>query len=191
MGAGRLTILENTTLFNNNRIGDYDHGWLLSQLVRDNHKTWLLYSSNMDGIFTLLGRNLPQFLISCVGLLLFTIWFWQYRIGPFREPAVHSRRNILAHIDAMGRFSWEFDQAASLIAQLRENSFLSLQQRLPGRGKQPDRVDPNLVASLTGLDPAVVESALYRKVTAEQDLIVASRCLQQLEKKLKKAQSAT
>ena len=183
MGTGRLTVLENNTLFNNRRIGENDHGWLLSWLVRDNHKTWLLYSSNMDGIFTLLRRNLPQFLLSSIGLLLFTVWFWQYRIGPLRRPASKEQRNILAHIDAMGRFHWQFDQAASLIGRIRENSLLGWQRRLPGRGREEGRVDPEQVASLTGLDPAVVENALYREVTTEQDLIVVSRCLQQLERR--------
>ncbi len=180
-GRGKLTILLENTLFNNRRIGRYDHGWLLNWLVRDDHKIWLLYAGNRDGIFTLLRRNLPRFLIACIGLLLFTVWYWQYRIGPFRHSTTSPRRNVLTHIDALGRFSWELDQAASLVDQIREQSRIYWQRRMPGKGQRDNRVDPAVVASLTGLDVTIIENALYRKVVTEQDIIIVSRCLQQLE----------
>lgn len=181
MGAGKITVLSSSSVFSNYQLEKSDHGWLLSWLVRDNQKTWLLYSNNMDGVFTLLGRNMPRFLVSLAGLILFALWFWQYRIGPLQESAQNGRRNILAHIEGLGRYSWECDRAASLVAGTRESVLQYWATRVPGNGHGDSRVDPAAVAEKTGLNRKDVEFALYGEVTSEHDLVVVSRCLQKLQ----------
>lgn len=179
MGTGKVTILCSSDIFSNYQLEKSDHGWLLSWLVQENKKTWLLYSNNMDGIFTLLGRYMSQFLVSLAGLIFFTLWFWQYRIGPLQESVHNGRRNILAHIEGSGRYSWECDRAASLVAGTRESVLQYWATRVPGNGNE--RVDSVALAEKTGINRKEVEFALYGEVSSEHDLVMVSRCLQKLQ----------
>ncbi|RTZ98144.1 MAG: hypothetical protein DSY90_05025 [Deltaproteobacteria bacterium] len=178
IGRGKMTVLTSCRIFNNYNIDAAGHGWLLAWLAGTHSRTWLLYSNNMDGIFSFLFRHMPAFLFSLCGWVIFFIWAHQYRIGSVREPKKTTRRHILAHIDGLGRFNWHIDKAASLIGRIREPVLHDWIRRLPGKG---DRlIDPAAVARLTGLTKEEVETGFSGPVTTEQDLIVVTRCLQKL-----------
>ena len=180
IGRGKLSVLSSTNIFDNANIDKAGRSWLLAWLVRDNAKTWLLYSNNMDGIFTLLVRHMPLFLVSLCGWVIFFIWAHQYRVGALREPKKRARCHILAHIDGLGRFNWHLDRADSLIARIREPLLQYWARRLPGKGNSP--VDPAAAARLTGLTEDEVKTGLFGPVNSEQELVVVTRCLQKLLK---------
>ncbi len=180
IGAGTLTVLSSMEIFTNDRIGSLDHAFLLAWLVRHNHKTWLLYSSNMEGIFTLLRHHQPGFFLALGVALVLLAWSWQFRIGPLRREDRLERRNLLAHIEASGRFAWRLDRAASLIAANREHALRRWAARCAGRpGVTPDA---GQIAARSGMTRTVVEWALFRKVGDEQECVQAARCLQKLDR---------
>ncbi len=180
IGAGRLTVLNSMEIFTNREIGSRDHGFLLAWLVGGDRKTWLLFSSNMDGIGTLLWRWQAPFLVGLAVLLALVAWTWQYRIGPLeKEENGQRRRNVLDHIDATGRYSWRIDRAASLLAANRDFFIRRWAARHAGRAGA--RVDLAQIAARTGMTPDEVETALARTVRTEQDLVAASHWLQRLQ----------
>ncbi len=178
IGKGKLTFLAASSIFSNSRIDGNGRAWLLAWLVKDNPNTWLLYSNNMDGIFTMLIHRMPRFLFSLAGLVLFFIWRYQYRIGPPRDPPDKTRRHILAHIDGLGQFNWDLDQAAGLLSRVREPVLQYWSRRSPRKGISA--IDPETVGRLSGLTGDEIKAGLFGTVKSEQDLIGVARTLQQL-----------
>jgi len=177
-GSGKVTVLTESSIFDNDEIEDTGHSYLLGWLVKDNHKVWLLYSNDVVGIYTLLYQNLPRFLFSFAGLVVFFIWMFQYRVGALHGYKEVGRRNVLAHIDGIGSFNWRLDQGATMLARTREPVISYWTQRVPGNDSK--QIDLDTVAELSGMDRQEVESGLYSQVKSEQDLIAVCRCLQKL-----------
>ncbi|HEB48975.1 MAG TPA: DUF4350 domain-containing protein [Desulfobulbus sp.] len=179
IGSGRLTVLNSMDIFTNSGIGSRDHAFLLAWLVTKNRKTWLLYSSDMDGLPVLLWRKQAPFLLALAMTLVLLLWSWQYRLGPLQEEEERGRRrNVLAHIDASGRYGWRIDRAASLLAANRRFVLRRLAVRHAGRtGAEPDR---ERIAARTGLTPDEVETALFAEARSEQDFLAVTHFLQQL-----------
>jgi len=177
-GSGKISVLAENSIFNNRALENTGHSYLLGWLVKDNPKVWLLYSNNVVGIFTLVYQNLPRFLFSLAGFIIFFIWMYQYRIGALRGHEKEGRRNVLAHIDGMGRFNWGMDRASTLLARTREPAINYWTQR--ALDKTSGEIDIERVAKLSGMDKQEVTKALYDKVETEQDLIVVCLCLQKL-----------
>jgi len=177
-GSGKISVLTESSIFNNSELENTGHSYLFGWLVKDNPKVWLLYSNNVVGIYTLLYQNLPQFLFSLTGFIIFFIWMYQYRIGALRGHEKEGRRNILAHIDGMGQFNWSLDKAATLLTRTREPMINYWTQR--ALDKASGEIDIHRVSELSGMDKEEVKTALYDKVKTEQDLIAVCRCPQNI-----------
>jgi len=177
-GRGKISVLTDNAIFTNSELEDTGHGYLLGWLVKDNPKVWLLYSNNVMGVFALVYKNLPRFLVSLTGFILFCLWMCQYRIGPVGRYDTQGRRNVLAHIDGIGQFNWSLDRAATLLARTREPVIAYWTQR--ALNKTSGKIDIEKVADLSGMEQQQVTTALYGKVETEQDLIMVCLCLQNL-----------
>lgn len=177
-GSGKVTVLAESSIFNNTELEGAGHSYLLAWLVKENHKVWLLYSNNVVGIYTLLYKNLPRFLFSFFGFVVFFIWMFQYRVGALRGYKEVGRRNVLAHIDGIGRYHWRLDQAATMLARTRESVINYWTQRMPDNGIK--KMDLDKVAELSGMNEEDVKTGFYGKVKSGDDLIAVCRCLQKL-----------
>lgn len=121
VGQGRMTVLLNTNIWTNRKIGDYDHAYLLWHLVQGSPTVWLVASHDSENLLALLWRTAPYLLIGCAVLLL--LWGWRrwVRFGPLLPEPPTARRQLLEHIEASARFSWRHQQADNLLATLRDD----------------------------------------------------------------------
>ena len=61
LGSGKVTVLSEMWLFRNGSIGEYDHAFFLSWLLRDTDRVWLIYATSSDPLGAILWSRLPYF----------------------------------------------------------------------------------------------------------------------------------
>jgi Domain of unknown function (DUF4350) len=186
VGAGKITVLSDNTLFTNQQIGDFDHAFFLSWLLKDEKSVRLLYSSEATGLATIVWSKMPFFWVSFLVMLILVIWRLQKRSGSLLRPGANEQLNILDHIDASGMFGWRMNKARTMIAANRKAVLQRLAQRK--KEEEQDRAISNLsaanLAAKTGLSEKQVFDAFRLRVDSEQDLIRTSRALQKIHRRL-------
>lgn len=177
---GLLSILSDNRLFTNDEIGEHDHALLLAQLVGQTEQAWLLYSSNMPSLLTLLWRNTPYLVLSLLLLALLALWRATERSGPQLAKEGDARRSLLEHLEAAANFTWRSDRSAELFQAAQKG----IEQRWHRRHLALGAMEPKerciWIAEQSGLKPEQIESALYHPITSEQDLVAISKIQQNL-----------
>ncbi|MBN2429246.1 MAG: DUF4350 domain-containing protein [Deltaproteobacteria bacterium] len=183
IGAGKVTVLSEMWLFKNNSIGEYDHAFFLSWLVRDSEQVWLLYALSSDSLGSILWTHLPYFWISSAVLIVLAVWRMQKRSGGLLPPPLDNRRNILAHIDATGLYNWRMGKASAMIAENRKTILHRLARRQLGlsQDQEGENIGLSKLAAKTGFTEHELLIAFRSNVANEQDLIRTSQALQKIE----------
>lgn len=160
VGAGRLTVLMDTTIWDNDRIGEYDHAYFLWQLVKADDIIWFVSSNDDENLLDKLWRTAPYLMTGIIALLL--IWGWRrwVRFGPLIPEPSNEHRQLLEHIEAATRFDWNHQQADTMVESLRNEikAAVSRQHNLDFQGDQHKWLD--LVARYCQLEPELVEEAM-------------------------------
>ncbi len=183
LGAGRITVMSDMSVFSNSEIGRYDHAYFLSWLLGDAAHVWLLYSSNATPLPALLWRLAPSFWLSFFLLLILVGWRMQKRSGVLLRPPADDHRNLLAHIDGSGHYGWRLNKLAAVLAANRETLLARWSRRKLGIAteRRETSLDTATLTAQTGLGPEEIETALRQQVGSEQDLIRTTRALQHLQ----------
>ncbi len=185
VGDGILTILSDIRLLANDHIGEHDHALFLAMLVGRNAKVWLLYSSNMPSLVTLLWRAAPSLVVSFLLLVVLSLWRFTGRTGPLLTAASTTRRNMLEHLDASAAYAWRTDRAGRMFKASQNAIEQKWQRRHPTLGAMDRKARCEWIAEQTGMVPRAVDAALYGNVATEQDFIKVSAAQQKLAAGLK------
>ena len=191
IGKGKITILSDMSVFFNDSIGDYDHAFLLSWLLRERPRVWLLYAANARPLPAILWNRLPLFWISLLVLLILVIWRMQQQSGTLLCPDRQAQRNLLAHLDGSGQYGWRLDSSAAMIEDNRRALLAAWTKRKLGRNPAGDSRGFDLVAlaDRTGITVEELDAAMTLKVNSEQDLIRTSRAMQRVQTRLHSRES--
>lgn len=186
VGAGRITVLSEDRLFANRKIGDYDHAFFLSWLLRNDHTVRLLYSSEAEGLPAILWTKMPLFCLSLLVLLGLGLWRLQKRSGTLVGSNTEQQLNLLAHIEASGRFGWRTNRVRAILAANRKAVLHQWSERKLGlkQGGQNGQIPAEALAAAMGLTKQDVLDAFRLRVEGEQDLITTSRALQKIHQRL-------
>lgn len=186
VGAGKVTVLSENTLFTNRLISDYDHAFFLSWLLKDDHIIRLLYSSESQGFLTLLLVRMPFFWICLAMLIALVLWRMQKKSGGYLQPGKDEHRNILVHIDASGMFAWRVNRATTIIAANRKAILQQWSQKKlsTGSNKDTELLSTANLAKRSGIPEKDVINAFQLRIEGEQDLINTSRALQKIHRRL-------
>jgi DNA-binding phage protein len=182
IGAGKVTVLSEMYLFNNSRVGDYDHAFFLSWLTRDDSTVWMLYSTVTDSFLKILWEKAPLFWLTLAVLLVLIIWRLQMQSGSQLRPALDERHNIMQHIDATAQYYWRTSNLKAMVNYNRKVVW----NRLIGRkmGVQADRqnmdIDISRLAQKTGMTKKQLYAAFQQSIETEPDLIQTSNFMQHL-----------
>ncbi len=180
IGSGLVTVLSETSFFSNDSIDKLDHAFFLSHLVTDAEKIWLIYSSNVDSIFSILWKNMPLLLISLFFVLFFALWTQQMYSGPRKKLEDAHSHNILSHIEASGRYSWRTDRCRLTVEKNRKHLLRSWRMRKHGTSMETDTGDLMLsgVVDKTPMSEQDIDIAFRLKYDNELEFIRVSRALQ-------------
>lgn len=127
-GAGKITVLTDYFIFNDDNIGDYDHAFFLWWLVQDSPRVWLIHDKDSDSLLSLIWETAPWLTVSALLLLGAHLLRKGRRFGPARNDDITVRRQWLEHVDASADFLWRNRQSGKLLAEARQH----IHARFPG-----------------------------------------------------------
>ena len=84
---------------------------------------------------------------------------------------VPERRRWIEHLDAVGRFHWRRDRAATLVRSTREALRRKISTAHPAWARLPASALHERLAERTGLPPAQIDAALQSRPRTESDVV--------------------
>ncbi|MBW9261351.1 MAG: DUF4350 domain-containing protein [Candidatus Thiodiazotropha sp. (ex. Lucinisca nassula)] len=179
-GDGYVTLISDSGVFTNSRIGEYEHARLLAHVAPDGGRVWLLHSAQVPSLLSLIWQWAPHLIVSLVLLLSLTTWWMSRSSGAKLADRTFDRRNLLEHLEASAEFAWRNDLKAGLLDGARhqiEKRWLSAHpvlQPLDGEARC------EWLAKRTGLSAAAICKALYPDQPDTTQMIKNSINLQRL-----------
>jgi len=166
-GQGLVSVLSDLDFIANAQIGQYDHAqffWQLIQFKTPPHFVWLIDMRGLDtpSLWSLLWQHAWTLLISAAVLLMIWLWSISRRFGSVLPPPPRTRRRLLEHIEASGRFLWQQQQTDVLLKETRQVVLKRLAQIHPDWLQLPRDELVTQLAQLCHLPPEEVHTALYR-----------------------------
>ncbi|WP_226664410.1 DUF4350 domain-containing protein [Microbulbifer aggregans] len=184
-GRGRITLLADSGLWQNDRIGEFDHAYFLSHLIGERALV-MITRPHFDGLTTLARRYASEFFLAGFLALLAWIANRSRRFGPLTPPPSTERRSLLEHIRACGHFYWRTDRAQALYESARR----PLLQKISGRPAEAARALPRerqqafaeTIAARSGLTSSEVFTTLWESAPhSEHDFTARMRSIQIIE----------
>lgn len=179
-GRGRITVLSGDRFMRNEQIGELDHAWFVSDLLKGHDQVWLLIDASVPPLGEWLWRHAPQAVVSFCLLVVVWLWYASRTHGPRRRPRHRVRRNILEHLGAAAAFSWQRDRGRDLLDGSRAAIETAWTRRHPKLEQMDRRARCEWIAQYTGLPVEEVAAALYEPPADEQGLIHVTDIQQRL-----------
>ncbi len=180
IGRGLLTVLSDHHFLLNDHIGEQDHALFLALLTQGEGRAWLLYSSRMPSLFTLVWRAVPYLVLSLLVLAALWLWSLTLRTGPLLRPETRVRRNLLEHLDAAADYAWQTDRAAAMLTRSQKALDQAWRRRHPALDRMGRRERCERIAERAGVAAVAVAAALYGRADKEQVFIRTSAVQQRL-----------
>ena len=185
LGQGHISVLTDMGIFQYRAIGELDHALLLWYLVKGADKVWLVTDNDMPPIALWLWQHAPQSVTAVFLFLLFWIWSRSARFGPLVPEPAPTRRRILEHIEAAGRFLWLHQKQERLLKSVREALTATAARRHPGWAGMSEQEKIGHLASLSGWNSEALHQLLYTAAFhRRQDFFHVIRQLETIRKKL-------
>ncbi len=171
LGAGRLTVLSDTSMWENDHIGDYSHARLLFVLAGERpHSPFLILArDDLPPLWRWLWGHAPAVVIAAALLLL--AWLAQApgRFGPLRPDPQPRRRALLEHIEACGHFLWRQGAVGVLEEATRQALLQRLRRYHPQLAQLPPIEQARRLAERSGLGPRLIRRALEGEALEGRD----------------------
>ena len=178
-GEGLITLMTDAGLWQSERIGQFDHAYLLSQLSSDGDFV-LLTRPRFDSLAVLARRYALEFFIAGSLALLAWLLFRTQRFGPRAAEPETARRSLLEHVSACGHYYWRTDRAAGLLSGYRGRLLRRLRGDNASQGTR--RKLCVQLSENTGLNETQIASCLWGELPqSEETFTECMRNLQQIE----------
>ncbi|MCQ4315133.1 DUF4350 domain-containing protein [Stutzerimonas zhaodongensis] len=158
-GAGLITALTDSWIWQNDRIDGYDHAWLLWYLTQDREVTFV-YRTGHDSLAKQLLKHFPEALLALLLILAFTLWHLSHRLGPLIETTNHGRRQLEEHIRASADFLYRRAGQGHLLTSLQHDIMRQAQRRHPGYETLAHDQQCQVLAAFSGLTIDTIDHAL-------------------------------
>ena len=186
-GRGRVTIVPSFGFATNEAIGRNDHAafaWGLVSLTPASTAVVIARRFERPSLLDWLAREarLPL----AAGALLLTFWLWRsgVRFGPLAPDPQPSRRRLLDHLRASGRYLWRAGASDRLLAAARESCGQKIARTRPVLAALPYRQRVPRIAELTRIPVNEVEQAWIGTPATPAQFTAAVRTLQRIEEQL-------
>lgn len=152
-GKGQVTVLNELDFASNPRIGMEEHARFLWELVSLAPGKIAVYFFNRPGKLSLgdwLRENAWAPLAGGAALLLLWLWYVAPRLGPIAPDPARSRRRLLDHLRASGRFLWSGGGAQRLLDAARDSCLRRITRVHPDFLGIPEADRPRRLAEILG-----------------------------------------
>lgn len=171
MRVAQFKLEQGTVLFfsewqwlENAMLGRYDHAYFFWKLLPQNPSAvWVTdfdmekNTSHPPKIFT----EFALFWLSALISLMFLVWHLGHRFGSILLPPELTRRRLLEHVEASGRFLWQHQQGAGLINEVREQLLQRIYQKYPDWQHLEADAVAEALANLSALSTKEIHRALF------------------------------
>ena len=158
-GAGLITALTDSWIWQNDNIDQYDHAWLLWYLTQGREVTFV-YRTGHDSLVKQLLHHFPEALLALTLVLAFTLWHLSHRPGPLIETATRGRRQLEEHLRASADFLYRHAGQGHLLASLQHDILQKAQRRHPGFEMLPHEQQCQMLATFSSLSATNINHAL-------------------------------
>ena len=179
-GDGFVTLISDSGVFTNNRIGKFDHARLLAHVAPDQGRVWLLYSAQMPSLLSLIWHWAPYLVLTLVLLGLLTVWWMSRSSGPRLTIQASGRRDLLEHLQASAEFAWRNDLKTGLLEGARQQVEKRWLAAHPVLIQLDGEARSEWLAKRTGLSASAIFKALYPDQLDTMQMIKNSINLQRL-----------
>ncbi len=191
LGDGRLTLLSDVRLFDNDYIDKYDHAAFLYLLATTQteklHSGVFKYSLYEDQLTLLqwLWKNAQLFVMSCILLFTVVLWMLMPRFGPLIKNSDPVRRRFLDHLHASGNYHWRQGSYAFLLTDVKQLLNQQVQMKYP-QWSSLNRQEKILhFADISQIDSKDIEKALFdTEINHVSGFISTMKILEKLRKSL-------
>ena len=158
-GEGLVTVMTDAWIWQNDKIDRYDNAWLLWYLTQDSRVT-MLYRAEHDSLATLLWRNYRLAIGALLLLIISAVWHLGMRQGPIRQPASHSRRQLLEHLRASAEFIVRHNGQKALMRGLQIDIQRRARRRHPGFDKLDVAQQWHIIGRLSRMPASAISRAM-------------------------------
>lgn len=159
MGAGVVTVLSGSDLFQSDIVARFDHAYFWRLLIGDG-AIGLLYGTNMPSLWFMLTTYMPEFIYVFSVFFVFWTWFSLRRFGPLREEIITVRRSASEHISASAGYLWRGGWQVTLLKPVRDDIAQQAERKLSGFAHADDTQKASMLAQVSDVPQATVVSAL-------------------------------
>jgi len=168
-GRGHALVLNDFEALSNHSIGEYDHAeflWRIVQVDQGAPSVFFFYDPRKLSLFEWLRAHAWSAVAGAAVLLL--IWLWRAvpRFGPTAPDPERTRRRLLDHLRASGRFLWAHDGAQVLVDAAREACLRRIVRVHPELLAASDAEREARMTELLGLDAAQSRILFSQKAPA-------------------------
>jgi hypothetical protein len=184
-GQGRVTVLSELGLFDNDRLADHDHADLLWVLLQGRHEVWLQYLPRVPSLVQLLWQYAWMPLAGLLITLLGAVWAGSYRLGPILLTPLDGHRSLLEHVLASGRFLWRQGAQTLLLEAVRQRIIAKLEHRFPQWQQLSPAEQISYLTEQVALSREQVALAWQSaSPVSPREFLTIVQCLQHIEKSL-------
>ncbi|AWF83052.1 hypothetical protein BTJ40_20750 [Microbulbifer sp. A4B17] len=178
-GNGVITLMTDSTLWQSQRIGHFDHAYFL-QLLAGEGEFIFLTRPRFESLSKVARQYAAEFFLAGALALLAWLLLHGRRFGPLQPEPEVSRRSLLEHISACGHYYWQDDQCEALLRGYRQELLRRLDATHIDATKKRKLCDK--LCAPTGMDERLVVETLWGKPpTTEETFTEHMRNLQRIE----------
>ena len=159
-GNGTIIYTTDLDIWNNYRIGCYDHAYLLSLFAQNSGKIWFLVNRDSEPLYKLIWNYYPITVLALIACLLSWLWQSWVRFGPIRGVWDTERRSLLEHTSAAANFSYRQDNGHQLIKALQDEIAHRVSNRARGFQRLTLDSQAEVIRDLTQLPKDLIVRAL-------------------------------
>jgi len=174
-GRGQVVLLADGSFLYNNAFAEQDHAAWLARLLEEAGahpaKGAVVWSRVTEvALMPWLWERARPFLIACAVLLAAWVWGGMRRFGSLLPPPTATRRSLLEHLEASGRFLWHRGGRDALLATSRAAVLRRAARLHPAFPALPEAERLAFLAHHSGLPEEAVASSLIDRpgLTAEE-----------------------
>jgi hypothetical protein len=194
-GSGHVLALNELDVFSNRMIGQYDHAeflWRIVQVENGAPSVFFFFDPKKLSLFEWLGANAWTALAG--GGLFLALWLWSAvpRLGPIAPDPERSRRRLLDHLRASGRFLWVHGGSQLLVDAARDACLRRIARVHPDLIASPEPERSERLQELIGLD-AEQSRQLFAPTAPTRmiDFLLAIRLYQTIHERLSRGRPPT
>ena len=120
VGSGLLTVIGDGTIWNNDRIGLFDHAHLLQILTDGSDAVVFLRGVSVPSLLELIWAYYRELCVMFAITLMLWIVYRARRFGPVADSSYRGRRSFREHLSAVGDFYWRHKQRDKLLKNARD-----------------------------------------------------------------------